>query len=159
MIMTHLKLCLYADKYFQNFHLQSLLHLAVHAVPEGIRKIYRLKTQNVVILYFADFILQASVEYILIKKKMPRNVHPFFKYPAYLVQKGIKYVICFGSIFEINDVNIPVSPFCLNSYPPQSCCTFQHKCYHCRGKHTAPLELLYICFRNTGNRTKQPGKV
>lgn len=37
-----LKPCLHAGKYFQNFHLQRLLHLAVHATPTGIKKIYRL---------------------------------------------------------------------------------------------------------------------
>lgn len=46
-----------------------------------------------------------------------------------------------------------------NMLPPRSCCIFQHKCYNRRGKPTASLELLCTCFRNTGNRTKQPGKV
>lgn len=139
MIMTHLKLCLYADKYFQNFHLQSLLHLAVHAAPGGIKKIYRLKTKCCyTLLCRLQFILQASVEYIFIKKKKAKKCAPFLQIP-YLFSSE-RHKIC-------------------NMLPLQSCCTFQHKCYNCRGKPTASLELLYTCFRNTGNRTKQPGKV
>lgn len=67
MIMTHLKPRLYAGNYFQNFHLQSLLHLSVHATPTGIKKTYRQKTQNEIILY-----LQALVKHIYIKLNLKK---------------------------------------------------------------------------------------